>query len=421
MKHLLLLIAFLCFGWLGASKSSSEKISDQEIKGLISKANSEISPKNLNLGALLAQLGVQYYAPTAKNFLTEASSMVEKIGTYCDILSSSSVDAEFTSDLKYEARQAWTETMGAYHKMSTAPFGPIYSNSRELANNIYSWPLAYECGMHMEMLAVKSSGQLDASSLYTSKGMMAVEFGLFKDLDSTDCNQRNKRFQKVHEWLRLSTAEKTKDMCNLALAAANDVLDQAHTLNQAWDVAGSNYTAKMIDGSNFESFKSVLNEITDQFFTMLENAKDVQLGKPLGLHKDCLDQSGKCVENIEHKWSQTGLNALKMQFLGFSQILDQGGLGAYLTNQGFKDIYVDLSNQTDELTKYVDKVSQFGTLNELVSAAPVKECEDSTDKNELVPVCTLQRKIRKLTQTIRADFFPALQLNAPLVYQGDAD
>jgi hypothetical protein len=350
--------------------------------------------------------------------------MVQAVANYCSALenaTSESYKSDEVLGLKSQAQQAWLAAMGSYHQIFTAPFGPVYENARDIANNIYSWPLMNECGMHVEMVDIKTSGQFNSKTLYSSKGLMAVEFGLFKDLETTTCNTRNKAFNKVHDWLKNDEFSKTKDMCGLAKVAAQGVQVQSEKLVQAWALDSGNFTRRMVDGSEFESFKFVLNRITDGLFTMMEGVKDVQLGKPMGLHKDCLDASGKCVNDIENKWSQTGLNALEKQFEGLDMILNQGGLGAYLTAQGFPGIYQSLVDQNQIILDQIAGVKKLGTLNEQIQNLNVTDCENTTETNNLVPVCAVQRQTRVLAQTFRSEFFPALILDAPLVYQGDND
>ena len=295
-KRLLILTVFLSFGWLGASQISNQNLTDEQIEALMVKAQGgQLESENFGLAELLVQMGTNYYIPTSQELASNSKNMAQAITQYCGALENSTQDS-FKSDevlkLKSEAEQAWLAAMGSYHKIFAAPFGPVYANSREIANNIYSWPLMNECGMHVEMVDIKTSGAFNPRTLYSSKGLMAVEFGLFKDLDSTTCNTRNKAFNKVHEWLKNDEFSKTKDMCGLAKVAAEDVALQSEKLVEAWSIDSGNYTRSMVDGSEYESFKFALNRITDGLFTMIEVAKDVQLGKPMGLHKDCLDASG---------------------------------------------------------------------------------------------------------------------------------
>lgn len=421
-KKILVLVLFLSFGWLGASKSSNENLPAELINSLFQKSQSEtLNPDSkLNLGELLVQLGVKYYAPTTQTLADDSETLVSKLQDYCSALEHNA-NSDIISNAKTEAENSWHQTMLSFHKVFAAPFGPLYDNARELSNNIYSWPLMNECGMHVELVEIKNKGQFTPNALYTSKGLMAVEFALFKDLNTTTCNTRNQKFAPVHAWLKLGDQEKALDMCKLALVSAQDVVVNTNKLTAAWDVNAGNHTQKMVDGSTYESFNFTLNRITDGIFTMIEVAKDTQLGKPMGLHRDCLNAEGKCVDDIEHKWSQTGLDAIEAQFIAFKDILNQGGLGAHLNQQGHPQIYKNLIDQNDVLLKLISDVKTLGSLNEQVEALNVKDCANTTETNHIVPVCAIQRQIRVLVHTFRSELFPALHLTAPLVYQGDAD
>lgn len=420
-KKVLLLSLFLGFGWVGASKISNETLSLETIEAYINKAQSHSLQEDskLNLGELLVYLGVHYYSPVAQNLLHSTSSMVQTIETYCQSLDTEDIDSQ--QQAQNDAQNAWAESMKAYHRAFTAPFGPLYDNSREISNNIYSWPLMNECGIHVELIEVKEKGHLSSNALYTSKGLMAVEFGLFKDLTTTTCNKRNPKFQKVHDWLTLSEKEKIKDMCRFSLTVAKDVYSYTQKLADHWQADTNNYTFQMVNGSQYESFNLALNKITDGIFTMIEVAKDTQLGKPLGLHKDCLNAEGKCPEDVEHKWSQMGLEAIEAQFEALKGILTSGGLGAHLNEVGHEDIYSRLLNQTNIILDHIASVKNLGTLNDQIKNLDPKACEQTTETNNLVPVCGIQRQIRVLVHMFRSEFFPALHLQAPIVYQGDSD
>ncbi len=423
--RLSLLIVFLSFGWIGASQLSPQTLTEDDIQALFNNAEKGLPAKQPeSLPELLVQLGFNYYVPTSKEFHTDAKTMVQTISSYCEQLNTANLDtykSEPILSAQTAAENAWLKTMGTYHKILAAPLGPIYESTREIASAIYSWPLMNECGMHVEMLAVKNQGQFNPKSLYTSKGLMAVEFGLFKDLETTTCNTRNKSFAKVHEWIKIDDFTKTKDLCGLAKAAAEDVVVQGQRLAEAWDLEGRNFTRQIINGSEFESFKYALNRITDSMFTMIEVAKDVQLGKPLGLHKDCLDESGKCPADVEHKWSQTSIEGLIKQFESLEFILNQGGLGAFISAQGFPSISQSLQFEIQVLLQQLAEVQKLGSLQEQVMNLNPEDCENTTVSNNLVPICAVQRQTRVLVHILRSEMLPALVLDAPLVYQGDND
>lgn len=431
-KFILALVLFLGFGWLGASKTSNESLSTEKAESLISNALNwnyqTANSQDFTLGHLLIQLGVGYNVPAAADLKLKSSVLFQEIKTYCDTMIegghsmlTDEENIEVINNLHEKAQMAWVDTMKSYHRMVAAPYGPIYDNSKVILNHLYSWPLMNECGMHTEMIQIKETGDFDPKALYTSKGLMAVEFGLFKDLNSTTCNARNPRFKKVHDWLTLDETQKSKDMCGLALKAAESVQIYANQLDEAWRLDSGNATKNLVSGSEFESFQVVLNKITDGLFTTIEVSKDTQLGKPLGLHKDCLNADRKCTDDIEHKWSQTSFEAIEQQFLGLKQVFNEGGLGTYLKSKGFDDIYQKIIAQTDVILNHIDEVKKLGNFKQQISDMDSKSCEATTENNNLVPVCGVQRQIRVLVHTFKSEFFPALSLNAPLVYQGDAD
>lgn len=417
----MILILFLSFGWLGSTKVKNEHINLETfmsyIQSLSSGAGFETKP--MTLDQFFTQLGFHYFIPTTSEFKSESEQLKNDISNYCESLKAEP-DTSKTSDLHVLAQQSWTKTMLTYHKILAAPFGPIYDNSRDMANNIYSWPLMYECGMHVQMLEIKNNGQFDSKALYTSQGLMAVEFSLFNDLTTTTCG-KSRRFTKVHEWVATTDlVAKKKDMCNLALKSAELVVKKANELHHAWSVDGNNFTFQWVGGSAFENFKTSFNTLTDAMF-YFEVAKDVQLGKPLGLHKDCLSTDKKCPEDIEHKWSQIGLDAIEMQFVGLNQIFNEGGFGQYLMSIGFEDTYLHITALNDSILKTIDSLKSTGTLNYHVENLNVSNCQNTTIEHVLEPICGLQQQIRQMNILFKSELLPALSLNAPKAFQGDND
>lgn len=404
LRKTFLLGLFLSFGWMVTSNQTHP---------------------NFSLDQLLVQMGVGFFAPTTLELSQNTQSMVLDIQNYCDFLNKdlntdpNTQTSDQKSELQSLAKDSWSKTMESYHKTLAAPYGPIFDNKKDLANNIYSWPLMNECGFHMEMMSIKESGKFSDKALFTSKGLMAVEFGLFKDLNSTTCNTKNKSFAKVHAWLKKPDAEKNKDLCAFALASAKDLNLQTQKLSEEWQSDQGNYTSKMVNPS--QDLKQVFNAITDGLFTTIEIAKDTQLGKPSGLHKDCTKAEGKCPDDVEHKWSAMGFEALEAQFLGLNQILEDGGLGQYLKSKGFESIYNNIVYHNNDILNRIQNLKKLGTLNQQMIDLDPSLCKQTTEANNLVPVCGLQRQIRVLIQVFKSEFFPALMLNAPQVYQGDVD
>ncbi len=420
LRIIFVLLLFIGFGWLGSSQVSHENINLASFKTYVDQLNSgqTLDTKGMSLDQFFIQLGVHFFIPNANELKTKSELLTQNILGLCEALKNPSTSTD-TTQLEASAKNSWKDTMMTYHKILSAPFGPIYDNDRDIANGIYSWPLMYDCGMHVEMLEIKNSGQFSPKALYTSQGLMAVEFALFNDLTSTTCNN-NRRFAKVHDWLKTDQASKKIDLCTLALKSSEIVKSKAQKLNESWALDQGNFTSKMVDGSTFENFKTVLNNLTDAMF-YFEVAKDVQLGKPLGLHKDCLSSDKKCPDDIEHKWSQTGLDAIEMQFIGLNQIFNEGGFGQYLTSKGFGNVYTDTITLTSSILGRIQDLKKTGTLNDLVLNMNANECQKTTDTNLLVPVCGLQKQIRQVIILFKSEILPALSLNAPLVFQGDGD
>lgn len=421
LRIIFTLILFVSFGWFGSTQVRNENINLETFTSYVQQilSGSSFVTETYSLDQFFVQLGVNFFIPNSNELDNKTKQLTQDISNYCTSLETDPTSSE-NQNLLLIAQKSWKDSSLSYHKILSVPFGPIYDNSREIANNIYSWPLMYTCGMHVQMLAIKDTGNFDSKALYTSQGLMAVEFALFNDLKTTDCNN-NKRFAKVHEWLSKSDeATKRLDLCKLALKSSEIVNSNTSKLRSSWSLEEGNYTFNMVNGSVYENFKAELNLLTDSMF-YFEVAKDIQLGKPLGLHKDCLNTDKKCPDDIEHKWSQIGLDAIEMQFVGLNQIFNEGGFGQYLSSQGHEDIYKKAVDLNNSIIANIQNIKTLGTLNEQIETMNVNDCQNTTETNVLVPICGLQRQIRLVNHLFKSEILPALSLNAPLVFQGDAD
>ncbi len=421
IRIILTFIVFVSFGWFGSTQVRNENINletfSKYVQSLTSGDLFEI--EDYSLDKFFVQLGVNYFIPNSEDLAKNTTELKENIVAYCSDLETHGASEKSKVSLD-SAKTSWTKTMLSYHKILSAPLGPIYDNSREIANNIYSWPLMNTCGMHTQMISIKETGNFDSKALYTSQGLMAVEFALFNDLTTTECGN-NKRFKKVHDWIS-GTDETIKklDMCKLALKTSELVEANTAKLKSAWAIDEGNFTFNMVNGTVFENFQAELNLLTDSMF-YFEVAKDIQLGKPLGLHKDCLSSEKKCPADIEHKWSQIGLESIEMQFVGLNQIFNEGGFGQYLTSKGHVDIYNKVVQLNEEIIANIQNLKTLGSINQQIEVMNVDDCRNTTETNILVPICGLQRQIRLVSHLFKSELLPALSLNTPVIFQGDAD
>lgn len=419
-KKTLTLIAFLAFGWFGASQNSIPWLNSDEYSKIVSDLESG-NPNPFSVEKLFAQMGLNFFEPLSTEFNEAMNSLKEDISNYCQSLDQETLSDEDQKALLESAQISWKKAMKSYYFLNTVPFGPLLENGKGLANDIYSWPLMNECGFHTEMLSLKNSGVFSKRVFFTSKGLMAVEFSLFGGIEETACNSVNKKYKPVHNWLTLDPKEKMKDLCAFGLKVTEEIALTSVDLKNEWSSEGGNYMFTLLSGAKFSDYNEALESIAHELYIKVEFAKDAVIGKPLGLHADCLDGSGLCLDMTENKWSQSSFETLESHFEGFRKVFEEGGLGQYLTFLGHEDAYLDLMRLNDNILSTIADLKTQGSFYSLVSKVDAARCKQTTTENRLEPVCALHKDVRALSQALKYDFFAVLNLNPPLALQGEAD
>lgn len=441
-KTISTLFIFLLMGCSGSSGNSDSK--NKTSASLTSEQFTEFlkSPELINAGEfspekMLLNLSLNVYLQRAKDFKVKTERLVEKTQAYC-----LSIDSDSENLGKTQAQEAWQQAMQSYHKISSSLFGPIIDNARFLADNIYSWPVTNTCGIEGEMIAYKENKKLNPKALFTVKGLTAIEFGLFSDLETTSCDSRNKNFKAINEWTQLEIPEKSKDTCLFALDHAKETALLADQLFKKWDPNSENFTLSLFQGN--ESINQIVNKISDSLFS-IEKTKDRRLGRPLGLHNDCTNESGVCVQDIEHKWSHFSFDAIESEIKGLRQIFsgeydpDENkksfGFDDYLISVRKNELSDQILNQMDLILKLIDdtKKEEVSFTKQLENQINKNLKQDQSpsvgickrtlglDQSERPSVCNLQSEIRNLALLFKNDFLIALSLVAPPTFQGDAD
>ncbi|MBX3021352.1 MAG: imelysin family protein [Bdellovibrionales bacterium] len=373
---------------------------------------------------MLANIGLNVIAPQARLLRMNAEFLETSIAQMCEGLKTGSNES---AGLEQTARARWEQTMLAFHKLDAAPVGPIMANGRFLADNIYGWPNFNGCGIDIEVVKLKDSGVPNHRLLFTTRGLGAVEYLLFENTLGTMCNPRNASHKPALEWAKLDAAEKKIDRCGFAVQIARDLSEHSRLLAEEWDRNNGNFSKTMIDGTRYKSVHEAVNALSDSIFSV-ETMKDQRLGRPLGLHKDCLSADGKCAELAEHPWSGLALQAMQARLQGFRAVLlgksdfrDGYGFDDALKGMGRSDVTEHLLQWTDKALTTANETSKLGSLQEQIRAMNADECKATTVDNKLVPICALFREVRQLTVMMKTEFLTALSLRAPITHQGDND
>lgn len=371
---------------------------------------------------MLANIGAFIIYPKTTSLRLNSEILLKK-------LQQISVSTENTNEWN-QIQTQWKSVMLDYHFLDAAPIGPLSDPQLRLGEQIYSWPYMNLCGVDHEVLkASQNSNNYKIPELFTLKGLAVLEYLLFDEKLQTQCNPRNPRNQVVVEWTQKSEIEKKRDRLNYAKLITQDLVKNAKSLENFWNPEGYNFTYRLMTGRLNLTLKEAVNSLSDSLFS-LEKIKDQKLGKPLGLYKDCQNDSKKCPESIEHLWSHMTFDAIEAQvkgfesvFYGYSATQDRDGFGFddYLIEMNRSDVASRMSQNLNFFYSSLESVQNLGSMESQVVNMDVDSCQNSNSENRAVPVCALFHDLRIITTKMKTEFLTALSLRSPPTYQGDND
>lgn len=357
---------------------------------------------------MLASIGLNGILPLVYNLSNKAHELHLQLAQSCDLSA---------------ARLQWSEAMSAFHQLAAAPIGPLVEPGRLLIDNIYGWPAFNACGLDLEVARIANGGAWNPQLLYTMKGLSALEYLLYEPTFKTLCNPRSVNSKPALDWSEKGLAEKQKDRCQMARALTEDLVSYTAQLNNDWEPLQYNYSKTLVDSSKYKTIKDAVTAMSDALFA-IEYVKDVKLGKPLGLHKDCTNPNGVCLDAIEHIWSGSSISAAVNQLQGFKKVFTGGaarGFDDYLAQVGHKEVSDRIISLVDQAIVSGLAVQNNGTLQEQIQELDKTQCRNTTVENRLVPICAFFQDVRQISIKLKTEFLSVLSIRAPPTHGGDND
>lgn len=368
---------------------------------------------------LLLNTGLNVIAPITESFAQEMQIFSLRLQQAC----------KNQGSLTPALIQQWESVLENYHKVDALGLGPMLEidpeTNLDLKSKFYSWPVTNLCRADKAVYDISFKGQINELLPYNSKGLDAIEYLLFADIETVKCNL--KAHPMLKDWLALPEATKYKNRCDVAAVLASDISAMADKLKNKWDRQKGNYTKSLVDGSRFPTHKAAINEITHALYA-LETVKDIRLGVPTGKNKkECT--TGKCPERSEHIFSkksftaiESRLEAFKLGFFGGDPAsLNAFGIDDYLKDAGHAEIAEKVGRLIHRAENNLRAIKQNGDLQTLAGLIVPEQCAASTSDNRADELCSLYEDIRAITSTMKTEVLIALSLKAPPVYQGDND
>ncbi len=376
---------------------------------------------------MLVNIGLNVIAKNVQDFYFRSGRLSTAVNYYCDEMDNSVRDLQNLNLLESKVKDLWKETMLSFHKVSMAGVGPLTDNNRAVFNKIYSWPVVSECGIDQEVIQNKG-GILSDDVLANRRSLSALEYLLFETTLNSKCSTFAE--PKAKEWSAKSPFEKKRDRCRYAKSVAQDVQKNAELIRNAWAPEKENYTVALIDKSIYGSVNKAVNALTDSLFAF-EDFRDNDLAIPMGLHEDCKDASGKCLDDLEHPWSGIAAEAAIAKMQGFKSAF----FGSNFENDlafGFDDYLITKGHDAvaksikDNLTQSIRGMQQLAlqdpTLRNSIQNVKKENCDIfDGPKGSLDFVCQVYKDIQNVTSTLKTDVMIILALEVPTGHAGDGD
>lgn len=416
-----------CSDFTNSAKSSNS--SKQSPADVVSKPGSTLPPElqNPNVGPfseakMLVNIGMNVQYPAVVNLNTQARLMQSKVRRYCEALKKN----ESVRRAEEGAQDQFKETMLSYHFVDAANAGPLTNRGRWLADNIYSWPYIDQCGIDRSVVNYAKTGVADTSIFHTAKGLGAIEYLLFEKSLVSKCNLRAN--PDVKSWNAKPADEKMLERCEVAAALSSDLVSMTTQLEDDWNPSKGNYTVRMIDNTIHENLNASTNALVDSLFIGIEKVKDARLGKPLGRHKECLNDNKKCPEMSEHALSGLGVQAVAAQVAGFKAVwtgdyesVSGIGLEDFVRQQGRSEVADTMNAYISDSLKTADIISSEKSLVEMIDEMDSAQCLATTKSDRRVDVCAFHADVREVANLLKIEVFSILSLRLPSFGQGDND
>jgi predicted lipoprotein len=316
------------------------------------------------------------------------------------------------------AQDAWRAAYDVWQEAESFQVGPAALKANELGGDdrrdpIYSWPLVNRCGIEQAIVTKAYASPDFASALVNVKGLAALEYTLFYTGTDNAC-AATADINALGSWAALDATELAKRKADFAAVLATDLVTQATTLERAWAPDAGNFVSKLATAgagsSVYNTDQMGLNALSDGLFYIEHSAKDLKLGRPLGI-TPCTDATCALTES---PYATRSKEALRHNYICFKKIFS--GCGADYSGQGFDDLLVGVG-ATDLATQMS---TDLGAIFSAIDALGDQTLEEAMVKDK-AKVRAIYDAMKVVTNDLRSQFIGILDLELPKSVEGDND
>jgi|TARA_B110000091_G_C13814612_1_gene476997 predicted lipoprotein len=366
---------------------------------------------NFNQTLLLQNLTDNVIVPTYTKFAQLAIAQETAIGDYCNALTSQAID---TDAKNASAKKSWRDVMDIWQIAEVMQIGPLLRNNSTLRNKIYSWPNTSDCALDQDVVLAEQEGYDISTRTDSRKGLDAIEYLLFNQNLDHSCTVFGTDPQG---WNNRTNEDRTVARCGLAKIAATELVYNGQELLTAWNgnetiegYADILKNAGQVD-SIFNNVHDAVNTVSDAIFYIETFTKDAKLATPLGVFaNDC--GLTPCAKNVESRFAYYSLKNTISNIQGLNMIFTGGETDAGI---GFEDYLLDVgaTDTATQMRKNLTDVIEFAmTLQQSLTELLAQDPEQ---------VQQVHDQLKKVTDSMKADFIQSLALELPATSAGDND
>ncbi len=333
------------------------------------------------------------------NFAASAVALRDRVDAYA---------TDASEEKREAAQEAWKAAMESWSVAELFQFGPAASKSQDnvhgagLRSLIYSWPNTSRCRVEEQVASEAYKAGFD-SILINGRGLFAAEYGLFYEGSDTECLASSVTGKA---WPTFSATDLDKRKRNYALAATENVWNEAWALYNRFLPAEGNFTKTLRDASGYASEQEALNIVAWALVYVEKEIKDWKVGIPAGY------TAVSPVNGPESPFAKISIENIRANLRGFRALFQ--GCGPDGEGIGFDD-WLRSANHA-ELAD--DMVAAYENAQKVADEA--KPLHSMTAEE----LDALYNAIKGLTDLLKNEFFGAgspINLKLPASVEGDTD
>lgn len=352
----------------------------------------------------------QVVVPIYLQFADDAATLASAVDRWAASGDAADLDA---------ARQAWIAAMETWQLAELTQFGPAGAMSNtaggeDLRDLIYSWPVVNACRVDQE-LARESYAEAGAIAEFplNARGLDALEYLLFVPTTDNAC-LAGSGVNRDGSWDALGDATILSRRAAYAVAVSNQVADDAQSLVTWWSTDGQDFLSELrtagAGSSTYRSASEALNAVTDAFFYIEKETKDMKLAIPAGIIACDTDA---CPEAVESPWAGRSLDHIRANTVAMQRLFHGGDPAG--TDPGFDDWLTELG--ADALADRM--AADFTDVLEALDAIDLPLEQAVVEQPERVDAA--HTALRTLVTDLKTQFITTLDLELPARAEGDND